>query len=84
VNEGTVTPTGTSTPAEVVHVSVGGSYVSTSLEGLGVTLPPPMTNILSLKLNARVSPVALGIGAIDPMVLATGSKLNDFGRTFSD
>src|SRR5437773_12527780 len=51
--------------------------MSTSLEGFGGTLPPPMTNIEPLKLNARVSPVALGIGAIDPMVLATGSKLNE-------
>ena len=47
------------------------------LEGLGATLPPPMTYIFPLKVSPRVSPVALGIAAIDPMVLATGSKLNE-------
>lgn len=82
MNGGTVSPAGTSTPPEVVQVLVVGSYMSTSLEGLGGTLPPPMTNIPPLKLNARVSPVALGIGAIDPMVLATRSKLNEFGRVY--
>jgi hypothetical protein len=51
--------------------------MSTSLEGLGATLPPPITNIWPLKLSARVSPVALGIGAIEPMVLPVGSKLNE-------
>ena len=51
--------------------------MSTSLEGLGATLPPPMTYILPLKVSALVSPVALGIAAIVPMVLATGSKLNE-------
>src|SRR6266576_2390636 len=60
-----------------VQVLVPGSYASTSLEGLGATLPPPITNIWPLKLSARVSPVALGMGAIVPMVLATGLKLNE-------
>ena len=36
--------------------------MSTSLDGLGATLPPPMTYICPLKLSALVSPVALGIG----------------------
>ena len=49
----------------------------TMLEGFGATLPPPMTNILPLKLSARVSPVARGIAAIVPMVLAIGLKLNE-------
>ncbi len=60
-----------------VQVLVPGSYASTSVEGLGATLPPPMTNILPLKLSARVSPVALGMGAIVPMVLVPGLKLNE-------
>ena len=51
--------------------------MSTSFEGLGATLPPPITNILPLKLSARVSPVARGIAAIVPMVLALGLKLNE-------
>jgi hypothetical protein len=51
--------------------------MSTSFDGLGATLPPPITNIWPLKLSALVSPVALGIGAIVPIVLATGSKLNE-------
>ena len=51
--------------------------MSTSFDGLGATLPPPMTNIRPLKLSALVSPVALGMAAIVPMVLATGSKLNE-------
>jgi hypothetical protein len=36
-----------------------------------------MTYIFPLKVSPRVSPVALGIAAMDPMVLATGSKLNE-------
>src|SRR6202043_3055307 len=60
-----------------VQVLVPGSYASTSLEGLGATLPPPMTNILPLKLSPRVSPVALGMGAIVPMALVPGLKLNE-------
>src|SRR5467141_1885987 len=61
------------------QLSLTGSYTSTSLDGLGETLPPPMTHIWGgfLKVSARVSPVALGMGAIDPMVFATGSKLNE-------
>jgi hypothetical protein len=47
------------------------------MEGLGATLPPPITNILPLKASARVSPVARGMAAIAPMVLATGLKLNE-------
>src|SRR4029077_19542328 len=51
--------------------------MSTSLEGLGATLPPPMTYILLQKVSPRVSPVALGMGAIEPMVLLAGLKLNE-------
>jgi hypothetical protein len=36
-----------------------------------------MTNIRSLKVRARVSPVARGMAAMVPMVLLTGSKLNE-------
>jgi hypothetical protein len=59
------------------QVLVPGLYASTSMDGLGAVLPPPMTNILPLKLSARVSPVALGIAAIVPIVLAMGLKLNE-------
>jgi hypothetical protein len=52
--------------------------MSTSFEGLGGVLPPPMTNIKPLKLSARVSPVALGIGGIVVMESATGSYLKAF------
>jgi hypothetical protein len=51
--------------------------MSTSVEGLGATLPPPMTYILPLKFRPRVSPVGLGMAVMDPMVLATGLKLNE-------
>jgi hypothetical protein len=51
--------------------------MSTSLEGLGATLPPPITYILLQKLSPRVSPVGLGMGAIEPMVLVAGLKLNE-------
>jgi hypothetical protein len=37
-----------------------------------------MTYICPLKLSALVSPVALGIAAMDPMVLMPGSKMNEF------
>lgn len=60
-----------------VQVFVPGSYASTSLEGLGATRPPPITNILPLKLRALVSPVALGMGAIEPVVLVVGLKLKE-------
>lgn len=60
-----------------VHMLVPGSYASTSFDGLGATLPPPITNILPLKVRPRVSPVALGIAVIEPIVLATGLKLNE-------
>jgi hypothetical protein len=36
-----------------------------------------MTNILPLKVSARVSPVALGMAAIEAVVFATGSNLNE-------
>jgi hypothetical protein len=36
-----------------------------------------MTYIFPLKVNPRVSPVALGIAAMDPMVLVAGLKLNE-------
>jgi hypothetical protein len=56
--------------------------MSISVEGLGATLPPPITHIFapdpSLKVRARVSPVALGIAVMEPMVLETGLKLNEF------
>jgi len=51
--------------------------MSSSLEGFGATLPPPITNILPLKFSALVSPVALGIAAIVPMLLVAGLKLNE-------
>ncbi len=51
--------------------------MSTSVEGFGATLPPPMTYMLPLKFSPRISPVALGIAAMDPVVLATGLKLNE-------
>ena len=53
--------------------------MSTSLEGLGATRPPPITYILPLKLSPLVSPVARGIAAIVPMVLANGLKLKEVG-----
>jgi len=50
----------------------------TWFEGLGATLPPPMTSIFapvpSLYVSARVSPVALGMGGIGKMRLIAGSK----------
>jgi len=49
-----------------------GIKTSTSFEGLGAVLPPPMTHIWPLKLSARVSPVALGIACIVPIVSAIG------------
>ena len=36
-----------------------------------------MTYIFPLKASPRVSPVARGIAAMDPMVLAAGLKLNE-------
>src|SRR6266567_1914103 len=51
--------------------------MSTSLEGFGATRPPPITYILLQKVSPRVSPVALGIGAIVPMVLVEGVNLNE-------
>ena len=55
-----------------------GSYASTSFDGFGATLPPPMTNILPLNVSPRVSPVALGMAVIEPMLLVAGLKLNEF------
>ena len=52
--------------------------MSTSFEGLGATLPPPITYILLQKLSARVSPVARGMAAIEPIPLVAGLKLNEF------
>ena len=46
--------------------------MSTSLDGLGAVLPPPITNIWPLKLSARVSPVALGMLAMVEILSATG------------
>jgi len=54
-----------------------GSKMSTSFDGLGVSLPPPITYILLQKLSPRVSPVALGMGGIEPVVLVAGLKLNE-------
>jgi hypothetical protein len=51
--------------------------MSTSLDGLGLVLPPPITNIRPLKPSARVSPVALGMLAIVLMESAAGSYLNE-------
>jgi len=48
--------------------------MSTSLEGFGAVLPPPMTHIVLLTLRARVSPVALGMLAIVLLVSATGYR----------
>ena len=50
---------------------------STSFDGLGATLPPPMTYMRPLKLSPRVSPVALGMAGMDPVVLVIGSKVNE-------
>jgi len=47
------------------------------VEGLGVTLPPPITYILLQKLSPLVSPVARGIAAIEPMVFGVGLKLKE-------
>src|SRR5216117_1954524 len=51
--------------------------MSTSFDGLGATRPPPITNISPLKVKSRVSPVALGMAGMLPVVLVTGSKLNE-------
>jgi hypothetical protein len=51
--------------------------MSTSFDGLGATRPPPITNISPLKLKARVSPVARGMGSMAPMLLVIGSKVNE-------
>jgi hypothetical protein len=59
------------------QVLVTGSYASTSFDGLGATLPPPITNILPLNVSPRVSPVARGMAVIELVVLATGSNLNE-------
>ena len=46
--------------------------MSTSFDGFGAVLPPPITYIWLQKLSARVSPVARGIGAMVVMESATG------------
>ena len=51
--------------------------MSTSFDGLGATRPPPITNISPLKVKARVSPVARGMGVRPPMVSVIGSKVNE-------
>ena len=51
--------------------------MSTSLDGLGAVLPPPITHIWPLTFSARVSPVALGMLAMVMMESATGSYLNE-------
>ena len=38
--------------------------MSTSFDGLGAVLPPPMTHILLFTLSALVSPVGLGMLAM--------------------
>ncbi len=52
--------------------------MSTSFDGFGAVLPPPMTYIRPLKLSARVSPVARGMLAIGPIVSATGLYTKEF------
>ena len=51
--------------------------MSTSVEGLGATLPPPITYIKPLKVRPRVSPVARGMAAMEPVVLLAGLKLKE-------
>jgi len=46
--------------------------MSTSFDGFGAVLPPPMTNIKPLKFSARVSPVALGMLAMVEILSAAG------------
>ena len=59
------------------HVLLTGSYTSTSVDGLGDTLPPPITYMLLQNVSARVSPVARGMAAIVPMVFVPGLKLKE-------
>ncbi len=47
------------------------------MDGLGVTRPPPITYILLQNVRPRVSPVARGIAAIEPVVLVVGLKLKE-------
>jgi hypothetical protein len=51
--------------------------MSTSFDGFGAVLPPPMTNIKPLKLIARVSPVGRGILAMVLMESPTGLYTNE-------
>jgi hypothetical protein len=46
--------------------------MSTSFEGFGAVLPPPMTHILLFMLSARVSPVGRGMLAMGLIESATG------------
>ena len=69
--------TNAGTGAFTVQEFVPGLYASTSMDGLGATRPPPITNIRPLKVSPRVSPVARGMAAIEPMVFAVGLKLNE-------
>ena len=61
----------------VTQVLLPGLKTSTSVEGLGATLPPPKTFTWLVRPTARVSPAGLGIGALLPMVLVAGVKLNE-------
>ena len=58
-------------------IPIDQQQMSTSLEGLGATLPPPMTYMFPLKFSPRVSPVALGIAGMEPMVLVARLKVNE-------
>ena len=51
--------------------------MSTWFDGLGATLPPPITYMLPLKVSPRVSPVARGIAVMAPVVLVVGLKLKE-------
>ena len=50
---------------------------------MGVILPPPITNILPLKVSARVSPVARGIAMLAPVVLLVVLKLKELVVSFT-
>ena len=57
--------------------------MSTSLEGLGAVLPPPITHIWLLKLSARVSPVGRGMLAMGLIDSATGLYTKDSAASTS-
>ena len=65
-------------------ISHGEQPMSTSFEGFGGVLPPPMTHIAGAQrptppanFSARVSPVALGMSGLLTIELVTGSYLNE-------